>query len=145
MVRGDALRYLAGSHAEPFDLVLADPPYTDGVEVALLKGAGGAALRPGGCFVLQHTRRVALPDSIVGFQRGVVKRFGDTELDFFWREEEIRGVTTEPTALYPGTFIRSPTSHVTSCGGGGALRARHVAVADSSRKSRSSRSTRSVT
>src|SRR5262245_8730767 len=32
VVRGDALRYLAGPHAEPFDLVLADPPYVAGAE-----------------------------------------------------------------------------------------------------------------
>ena len=60
VVHGDALRYVAASHPEPFDLVLADPPYAAEVEGALLAAASGA-LRPGGCFVLQHARRWQAP------------------------------------------------------------------------------------
>lgn len=96
VVRGDALRYLAGSHAEPFDVVLADPPYAAGVETALLEAARSPGLRPGGCLVLQHARRWVAPSPVPGFQTGQARRFGDTVLDFFWREEETLGGTNGP-------------------------------------------------
>jgi 16S rRNA (guanine966-N2)-methyltransferase len=102
VVRGDALRYLAGSYVEPFDLVLADPPYDLGVEAALLDAARGAALRPGGCFVLQHSRRWTVPAAMEGFRVGPPKRFGPTQLDFFWREEDGGGGTRTAHGAVPG-------------------------------------------
>jgi 16S rRNA (guanine966-N2)-methyltransferase len=100
VVRAEALRYLAGSHAEPFDLVLADPPYADGVEAALLAAACGA-VRPGGCLVLQHDRRWR-PAPVPGWRHTAARRFGATGLDFFWREEADRGGSAAPHGALPG-------------------------------------------
>jgi 16S rRNA (guanine966-N2)-methyltransferase len=91
VVRGDALRYLAIPHPEPFDLVLADPPYVSGAEDAVLVATGGAALRDGGCLVLQHRRRWSAPEAPPGLRAWRSKRFGDTVVDFFIREEAERG------------------------------------------------------
>jgi 16S rRNA (guanine966-N2)-methyltransferase len=86
VVAADALGYLGGPHPEPFDLVLADPPYAVAAEAAVLAGAA-PALRPGGVLVLQHPRRFAAPPDPAGFRTWRSKRFGDTVIDFFVREE----------------------------------------------------------
>jgi len=102
VVRSDALRYLGRSCAEPFDLVLADPPYDLGVEAAILVAARGPALRPGGCLVLQHARRWTAASMVDGFRVGTPKRFGPTQLDFFWREEDGGGGTRPADGAVPG-------------------------------------------
>lgn len=88
MVRDDALRYLGRPQPEPFDVILADPPYDAGAEDTLLGAVAGPVLRPGGVFVLQHGRAWHAPDAAAGLRRWQSKRFGDTALDFFVREEE---------------------------------------------------------
>lgn len=88
MVREDALRYLGRPQPEPFDLILADPPYEAGSEDALLSAVGSPVLRPGGVFVLQHRRTWQAPEVASSLRRWQSKRFGDTGLDFFVREEE---------------------------------------------------------
>jgi 16S rRNA (guanine966-N2)-methyltransferase len=90
VVRGDALRYLGQPHAAPFDLVLADPPYADGQEAALVAAVPGA-LRSGGSFVLQHTRRWPAPPRPPGLLMWRTRRFGDTVVDFYCREEDALG------------------------------------------------------
>jgi 16S rRNA (guanine966-N2)-methyltransferase len=85
VVRADALRYLASSHAAAFDLVLADPPYAAGVEDALL-AAVPAALGPGGCLVLQHARQWHAPTTSGPLAVWQSKRFGDTVVDFYLEE-----------------------------------------------------------
>jgi len=94
VVRGDAMGYLAGPHVEPFDLVLADPPYASGAEDALIDAVRGPALQTGGCFVLQHDRRWAATDAVPGLRHWRSKRFGVTVVDLFFREEETRGTRT---------------------------------------------------
>jgi 16S rRNA (guanine(966)-N(2))-methyltransferase RsmD len=86
VVHADALRYLASRHPEPFDLILADPPYDAGVEAVLLGAARGPLLGPGGCFVLQHSRRWTAPRDLPDLALWRSKRFGDTVVDFFVRE-----------------------------------------------------------
>jgi 16S rRNA (guanine966-N2)-methyltransferase len=100
VVRRDALRYLAESHAVPFDVVLADPPYAAGAESALLATVG-AALRPGGWFALQHDGRVPMPPT-AGLHAYSARRFGATVVDFFYREEDTRDATGRPNRSLPG-------------------------------------------
>ena len=91
VVRDDALRYLARVRAAAFDVVLADPPYALGVEAALLAACGGV-LVPGGVLVLQHHRRwQASPAALGGWRSLRARRFGDTVIDFFVREESTHG------------------------------------------------------
>jgi 16S rRNA (guanine966-N2)-methyltransferase len=102
VVRGDALRYLARGDLQPFDIVFADPPYAAGAEDAVLRGACGAVLRPGGWLVLQHARSWRAPAAPDGFRQVRSKRFGDTVVDFFAREEAASGSPQSPDGPLSG-------------------------------------------
>lgn len=99
VVREDALRYLGRVGAAAFDLVLADPPYALGVETALV-AACEMALAPGGILVVQHHRRWQAPPA-AGWQRLRERRFRDTVIDFFVREESGHGADTAPDGAVP--------------------------------------------
>jgi 16S rRNA (guanine(966)-N(2))-methyltransferase RsmD len=101
VVRDDALRYLARVRAAAFDLVLADPPYALGVETALLERCGDV-LAPGGTLVLQHHRRWQAPARLAGWTPLRARRFGDTVIDFFAREESGDGRDATPDGAVPG-------------------------------------------
>jgi len=102
VVRGDVLRYLAGGQASPFDIILADPPYDAGAEPELLRALPGTALRPGGWLVLQHSRRWLAPEVAGDLRQVRSKRFGDTVVDFFRREEEDHDTAGPPHGALPG-------------------------------------------
>ncbi len=95
-----ALGQLAGEGAR-FELVFADPPYaaqeTNGL-VEEIEAAG--VLAAGGRLVIEHDRRMALPPSSAdGLVRFDERRFGDTLLSFYRREEPPLGVSREGIAF----------------------------------------------
>jgi 16S rRNA (guanine966-N2)-methyltransferase len=100
VVRQDALRYLARVRSAEFDIVLADPPYALGVESQLLAACAGVVVA-GGTLVLQHHRRWQPPDGDPGWRRRRERRFGDTVLDFFVREEAGHGGDATPDGAVP--------------------------------------------
>ncbi len=66
---------------EPFDLVLADPPYrTPKAEVAALLEHLVAHLAPDATVVLERSIRDGAPAWPAGFDRGDARRYGDTAL-----------------------------------------------------------------
>jgi 16S rRNA (guanine966-N2)-methyltransferase len=74
---------VAEPSAEPFDLVLADPPYglAENRLAALLTGlAGGGWLADGGLLVLERAVRDGEPDWPQGFTALRARRYGDTAL-----------------------------------------------------------------
>lgn len=83
VVVADAIRYSARPVHGPFDLVLADPPYAAGYEAPLLAQFELSALVTGGWFVLQHSREVQ-PVAPAALRLQRCKRFGDTQIDFWW-------------------------------------------------------------
>jgi 16S rRNA (guanine(966)-N(2))-methyltransferase RsmD len=79
------LRELADS-AEPFDLILLDPPYrTDLGEKALNTVVDCAILAPAGLVVVEHDQRTALPASVGPLRQRTRHRYGDTVLSFYHR------------------------------------------------------------
>jgi 16S rRNA G966 N2-methylase RsmD len=82
-----ARRGRAGSHAsqEPWDLVYFDPPYaTDYLGVLKLLGANaGALLAEGGCVVVEHHHKNALPDEVGIIRRQRILKQGDSALSFY--------------------------------------------------------------
>ncbi len=88
VVREDALVFVARASQEPFDVILADPPYDQGFEAALVEAMTPELLAAQGCFVLQRRRTTdwgAVPEFLRAWR---TKRFGDTHVDFLLREED---------------------------------------------------------
>ena len=71
---------LAELPAEPFDLVLADPPYALDPSPDLAALAEGAWLAPGAVVIVERARRSGPPTWPPPLEPGRVRRYGDTEL-----------------------------------------------------------------
>lgn len=92
IVRSEALGWLGRDDPtrRPFDIVFVDPPYTD---VATLRrvlealGADGAPLAPGARVVAKHFWRDRPPDRVGMLTAERDRRFGETALTFYRREE----------------------------------------------------------
>jgi 16S rRNA (guanine966-N2)-methyltransferase len=71
---------------QPFDLVLADPPYAAVAEAAAALGrlaaAGPRFLNPEGKIVLEHAGRDAPPD-VIGLVRTGTRSYGEASLTFY--------------------------------------------------------------
>ncbi len=87
----DVFKFLDRRETDPFDLILADPPYTTSAQpvdfAAKLLAPGGVenALTPDGIFVLEKSPQhaLALPG---GWQVRRQKRYGSSELLFLVRD-----------------------------------------------------------
>jgi 16S rRNA (guanine(966)-N(2))-methyltransferase RsmD len=77
-----AIDDLGATPAEPFDIILLDPPYDD-PQVAAVIAAGGDALAPAGVLVLEHARRRAAPESAGRLVRVRQVTSGDSTLSFY--------------------------------------------------------------
>jgi 16S rRNA (guanine966-N2)-methyltransferase len=94
VVRTDALAWLGRPSSlagGPFDVVLVDPPYAETdllARVLAALGAAGAPLTPGARVVAKHFWRDRPPDRIGLLASERDRRFGETALTFYRREEE---------------------------------------------------------
>jgi 16S rRNA (guanine966-N2)-methyltransferase len=75
-----------GRVAGPVDLVMMDPPYSD---QAILEVAGAVAaadwLASDAILVVEHARRLAVPDKLGNLQRQRDRRYGETVLTIYGR------------------------------------------------------------
>jgi 16S rRNA (guanine966-N2)-methyltransferase len=81
---GRVAAVLAEPPAEPFDLVLADPPYALDPNPDLAALAAGGWLAPGALVIVERSRRSGPPDWPAALVPGRIRRYGDTELH--WAE-----------------------------------------------------------
>jgi 16S rRNA (guanine966-N2)-methyltransferase len=93
VARADALAWLGRPSAAeaPFDVVFVDPPYADTelLSRALTAlGAANAPLAPGARVVAKHFWRDRPPDRIGLLASERDRRFGETALTFYRREED---------------------------------------------------------
>ena len=94
VVRADAIAWLgrpSAAPAPPFDLVILDPPYadTDLLARALdVLGSAEAPLAPAARVVAKHFWRDRPPDRIGLLASERDRRFGETALTFYRREED---------------------------------------------------------
>ena len=93
VVREDALRWL-GRHSdavktiEPFDIVIVDPPYERRELLQRALDAVGSLLAPDGRVVAKHFWRDAPPARIGLLASERDRRFGETALTFYRRQED---------------------------------------------------------
>ncbi|MBI3749936.1 MAG: 16S rRNA (guanine(966)-N(2))-methyltransferase RsmD [Chloroflexi bacterium] len=93
VVRADALAWLGRRPAgdPPFDIAFVDPPYAD-IElrdrVLAALGAGGAPLAPNARVVVKHFWRDQPPPQVGLLASERARRFGETALTFYRRQED---------------------------------------------------------
>ena len=92
VIRWDVVRWLAEANAgTAFDLVLVDPPYAETdvlIRTLTALGAADAPLAPGARVVAKHFWRDRPPDRIGLLASERDRRFGETALTFYRREED---------------------------------------------------------
>jgi len=92
VIRWDVVRWLAEANAgAAFDLVLVDPPYAETdvlIRTLTALGAADAPLAPGARVVAKHFWRDRPPDRIGLLASERDRRFGETALTFYRREED---------------------------------------------------------
>ena len=77
-----AIDDLGATPAEPFDIILLDPPYDD-PQVDVVIAAGGDALAAAGVLVFEHPRRRAAPEAAGRLVRVRQVTSGDSALSFY--------------------------------------------------------------
>jgi 16S rRNA (guanine966-N2)-methyltransferase len=91
IIRTEALAWLSGpegASAGPFDLVFLDPPYAETDLLAAALSAVGATLAPGARVVAKHFWRDAPPGLAGLLASERERRFGETMLTFYRRQED---------------------------------------------------------
>ena len=93
VVRADALRWLgqrahAAGEAQPFSVVIVDPPYERRELLQQTLEAAGSLVAPGGRVVAKHFWRDAPPARIGLLASERDRRFGETALTFYRRQED---------------------------------------------------------
>jgi 16S rRNA (guanine966-N2)-methyltransferase len=79
-----AIDDLGATPAEPFDIILLDPPYDDPqVDEMEVIAVGGGVLAPAGVLVFEHARRRAAPETAGRLVRVRQVTSGDSTLSFY--------------------------------------------------------------
>jgi 16S rRNA (guanine(966)-N(2))-methyltransferase RsmD len=91
IVRAEALGWLGSAEAaarRPFDIAIVDPPYAEVALMASALEAIGARLAPGARVVAKHFWREP-PPAVIGLLASErERRFGETTLTFYRRQED---------------------------------------------------------
>lgn len=71
-----------------FDIVFADPPYLSGEIAKVLPNIGESnILKDGGCILIEHSSKIALPEKIQNIKPARNYRYGDTMITLCRKEE----------------------------------------------------------
>ena len=78
-----------GRRPHPFDIVLADPPYAETVDmIHLLALAPAETFAPRALLILEHAKKMVIPPTMSVFHLVRRYEYGDTALSLFQRPEE---------------------------------------------------------
>ena len=88
VVRDDAVRWLRRAGDGQFDVVILDPPYDQTDLLAEALAALGSLVAPGGRVVAKHFWRDAPPATVGLLASERDRRFGETALTFYRRQED---------------------------------------------------------
>lgn len=87
LVQRGEVEAVLGRLEGPFDLVFLDPPYALGPGPALRLLAERGLVAAGGRVVAEHDRRTEIPETLGDLRRTDLRRFGDTAVSFFERND----------------------------------------------------------
>ena len=83
----DAFRYIEGYQGPPYDLVLADPPFTQALAHSLAESIGASRIMaPGAWLVIEASSKERMDEAYPGLNRLDQRTFGDKHLNFFERK-----------------------------------------------------------
>jgi 16S rRNA (guanine966-N2)-methyltransferase len=83
VIASDAVAGARHAPAEPWRLVLIDPPYRSDLAVRAAQAIPPANLAPGAVIVIEHDRRNAPPEALGSLLRTDQRRYGDTLGSFY--------------------------------------------------------------
>ena len=83
VLAGDAVKLVALPPAQPFGLVLVDPPYRTDLATRAVLALPRASLADSARVVIEHDRRNAPPDALGSLLRTDERRYGDTVVSFY--------------------------------------------------------------
>lgn len=88
----DAFAYIKGYSGAPYDIVIADPPFTRAWAHDLATAIGASALLgPDSVFVMEAASKERLDEAYAGLNRLDKREFGDKHLVFFQRQNDDQG------------------------------------------------------
>lgn len=88
----DAFKYIASYEGEPYDVVLADPPFTEAWAHALGESIGASRLMaPHSTLVIEASSKERMDENYPGLNRLDQRTFGDKHLNFFKKVNHDQG------------------------------------------------------
>lgn len=88
----DAFKYIASYDGEPYDVVLADPPFTEALAHDLGGSIGSSRLMaPHATLVIEASSKERLDENYPGLNRLDQRKFGDKHLNFFEKVNHDQG------------------------------------------------------
>jgi 16S rRNA (guanine966-N2)-methyltransferase len=88
----DCFRYIEGFQGTPYDVVIADPPFTQSLAHDLGGKIGASRLlAPGSLFVIESSSKERLDENYPGLNRLDQRVFGDKHLTFFEKVDHGQG------------------------------------------------------
>lgn len=90
IVVSDVISYIKKFNDEPFDVIFADPPFTEAMAHDVMLAASQSALfLPHTIMAIESARREKIEDDYNTLVRYDVREFGDKVLSFFKRKEDL--------------------------------------------------------
>ncbi|MFN8791738.1 MAG: 16S rRNA (guanine(966)-N(2))-methyltransferase RsmD [Bdellovibrionales bacterium] len=92
VLQKDVLAYLKSYEGEPFDIIFADPPFTQKMAHEVMQAASQSqAFGPSTVMTIESERKERMEDHYPGLVRYDVREFGDKVLSFFHKTQESEG------------------------------------------------------
>lgn len=89
IVNMDVLAYLKNYQGEPFDIIFADPPFTEKMAHAVMEHASkSTAFGPETLMAIESERRERMEDLYGDLERYDHREFGDKVLSFFLKKQD---------------------------------------------------------
>ncbi|MBX7231714.1 MAG: 16S rRNA (guanine(966)-N(2))-methyltransferase RsmD [Bdellovibrionales bacterium] len=98
IVNMDVFKYIKNFTGEPFQIIIADPPFTKqwAHEVLSTLALHHSLLAPQGIVVIESSRQERVDEDYLPLKRWSTRRFGDKLAHFFILEKDCKGQAPEP-------------------------------------------------